>query len=268
MVVTSGGEPLQIPKTTVHGTASWVPEGVASSSADEDFGQVTLGSFTARRLVKVSLELVEDNAVDLVEYLAKEIGRSIGALENAGYIDGSGAGEPTGLLGQASLGKLGPAGQTNEITADDLIDLFYSVGPQYRHQAEWVMADSTVKAVRKLRDSNGDFLWAANPGVGGALPWAAPDTLLGLPIWNDPDMPAMAADAKSVLFGDLSAYMIRDVGAAGPQASERPIGAFSVIRLNERFMDGLQVGFLGYHRTDGNLIDQTGAVRYFQHGGS
>lgn len=268
-IVTGSGEQLQIPKTTVYGSASWVTEGSASTGNDSSFGQVTLYAFTARRLVKVSVELVQDNAVDLESHLAKAIGMSIGRLENTGYWVGSGVNQPTGLitvlqtLGAPGIGKTGATGQTIAITADDVIDLFFSVGPQYRANGEYVMNDSTVKAVRKLKDSTGNYLFATTPGSGGSLAYATPDTLQGKPLWSDPDVPAMAAGAYSVIFGDLSAYQIRDVGVAGPEAESRPIGAFSVIRLNERFMDGLQIGFLGYHRTDGNMIDQTGAVKSY-----
>jgi HK97 family phage major capsid protein len=268
-LVTGTGEALQIPKTTVYGQAEWVSEGSPSTSDDSSFGQLTLNAFTARRLVKVSVELVEDNAVDLVGHLSKAIGQSIGRLENTAYWNGSGTGQPTGLItalqtiGTAAKGKVGATGQTTSITADDILDLFYSVGPQYRINGEWALNDMTVKAVRKLKDATGNYLFSTTPGVGGSLAYSAPDTLQGKPLWSDPDIPQMASNAWSVVFGDMSAYQLRDVGVAGPEATERPVGAFSVIRLNERFMDGLQIGFLGYHRTDGGLIDQTGAIKAY-----
>lgn len=267
VIVTSTGEALQVPKTTAHGAASWVSEGTQSSASDETFGQVTLNAYTARRLEKVSVELVEDEAVGLIPYLGKAIGQAIGLLENDAYLNGtgSGGGEPTGLLSGSlvSAGKTGASGQTTSVVADDIFDLFYSVGPQYRTNAEWMMADSSVKVIRKLKDSTNNYIWSPTSGVASVLANGAPDTLLGKPMWSDPSMPTMAANAKSILFGDFSAYTIRDVGQAGPEASEKPIGAFGVIRMNERFMDGLQIGFLGYHRTDGNLIDQTGAIKAY-----
>lgn len=266
VIVTSTGEALQVPKTTAHGAAAWVAEGTQSSAVDETFGQVTLNAYTARRLVKVSVELVEDEAVGLVGYLGKAIGQAIGFLENDGYWNGlgSGSGQPTGLLTLVSAGKTGLTGQTTSVIADDIFDLFYSVGPQYRDNAEWAMADSSVKAIRKLKDSTNNYIWSPTSGVASVLANGAPDTLLGKPMWSDPSVPVMAANALSVVFGDFSAYTIRDVGQAGPEPSERPMGAFGVIRMNERFMDGLQIGFLGYHRTDGNLIDQTGAIKAYK----
>jgi HK97 family phage major capsid protein len=265
VIVTSNGEALQVPKTTAHGAAAWVAEGSASSGVDETFGQVTLNAYTSRRLIKVSVELVEDEAVGLIQYLGKAIGQAIGLLQNDAYLNGlgSGSGQPTGLIGQASSGKVGAAGQTLTVTADDIFDLFYAVGPQYRTNAEWMLADSSIKVIRKLKDSTNNYIWSPTSGVASVLANGAPDTLLGKNLWSDPNMPTMAANAKSILFGDFSAYTIRDVGRTGPDPDERPMGAFGVIRLNERFMDGLQVGFLGYHRTDGNLIDATGAVKYY-----
>jgi HK97 family phage major capsid protein len=263
VIVTSTGESLQIPKTTVHGAASWVSEGSPSSAADETFGQITLSSYTARRLVKVSVELVEDEAVGLVAYLGKAIGQAIGLLENDAYLNGDGSSAPQGLLSLLSAGKTGAAGQTTSITSDDVFDLFYSVGPQYRTNAEWLLADASVKALRKLKDSTNNYIWSPTTGVASVLANGAPDTLLGKPMWADPSMPTMAANAKSIVFGDFSAYTIRDVGRVGPDPDERPIGAFGVIRMNERYMDGLQIGFLGYHRSDGNLVDRTGALKAY-----
>lgn len=267
VIVTQAGENIQFPKTTAHGAATWQAEGSTFSSADETFGQVTLGAYKAVRLVKVSIELLQDNAVDLEGFLSKELGRAIGALENTAFVNGSGTSQPTGIIANATQGKQGATGQTAAVSADDVIDLFYSVPPQYRRSAEWQMADSTMKAIRKLKDSTGNYLWA--PGIGGygagaVLANGAPDTLLGRPIWDDPDVPAMSASAKSILFGDYSAYWIRDVGVVGPVAGEKGVGAFMVRRLEERFADSGEVGFLAWHRTDGNLIDQTAAVKYYQ----
>ena len=264
-IVTEAGESMQFPKTTAHGVANWVNEAAAITATDETVGQVTLSAYKAVRMVKVSIELLQDNAVDLEEYLGREIGRAIGALENTAFVNGSGASQPQGIVGVASSGKVGLTGQTTSIIADDLIDLFYSVAVPYRRLGEWMMADSTFKAIRKLKDTTNNYLWS--PALGGGSPstiaQGSPDLLLGRPVFDDPDMPVMAANAKSVLFGDFSAYLIRDVGAAGPAAGEKGTGGFAVRRLDERFADNLQVGFLGWHRTDGNLIDTTGAVRYY-----
>jgi HK97 family phage major capsid protein len=262
-IVTETGESLQVPKTTAHGAANWVNEAATISATDETFGQVTLGAYKAIRLIKVSIELLQDNAVDLEGYLSRELGRAIGALENTAYVAGTGASQPQGLVGVASSGKVGLAGQTVSLISDDLIDLFYSVAPGYRRSGEFQTADGTLKAIRKLKDTTGNYLWSPGFGGNGVLANAAPDTILGRPVWDDPDVPVMAANAKSILFGDFSAYWIRDVGVTGPLAGEKGVGAFFVRRLDERFADTGEVGFLAWHRTDGNLIDTTGAVKYY-----
>lgn len=242
---TAGGEDIQIPKTTAHGAAALVAEAGAVGTSDETFGQVTMQAFKYARLVKVSLELLEDTAIDLEGYLARELGRSIGALQNTHFVSGDAAAKPQGVVGAASVGKTGAGGQTTTIITDDLMDLFYSVSPPYRREGEWMANDGTIKAIRKLKDADNQYIW--QPGLVGD----EPDRLLGRPFHSDPDVPVMAANARSLVFGDLSAYMIRDVHG------------IAVRRLDERFADNLQVGFIAWMRSDGDLIDTTGAVKVY-----
>lgn len=258
VLVTGAGETIQVPKTTAHGAANWVAEAAQITATDETFGQASLGAFKAVRMAKVSFELLSDNAVDLEGYLSRELGRSIGQLENTGYVVGTGTTQPTGIVGSATLGKTGATGQTTSITSDDLIDLLYSLLPPYRRDAEWLLNDGTLKSIRKLKDSTGQYIWSAG------LTGDQPDRLLNKVIWDDPDVAVMAASAKSVICGDLSTYWIRDVGQAGPLSTEKGVGSFFVRRLDERYADTGQVGFLGWHRTDGTLCDTTGAVKYYQ----
>lgn len=242
---TASGEDIQLPKTTAHGAAALVAENAAVAAADETFGQVTLQAFTYARLIKVPLGLLEDSAIDLEAYLGKELGRSIGALQNTHFVNGDGAAKPQGIVGVSTLGKTGAAGQVTTVTTDDLMDLFYAVIPPYRRSGEWAANDSTLKAIRKLKDADNQYIW--QPGLVGD----EPDRLLGRPFHSDPDVPAMAASAKSIIFGDFSAYVIRDVRG------------IAVRRLEERFADNLQVGFIGWMRADGDLVDQTGAVKHY-----
>lgn len=258
---TASGQDLQVPKTTVHGAANWVSEAGAIAATDETFAQVTLKAYKAVRLAKVAIELLQDEAIDLESFLGRELGRAIGALEGTGYVVGTGSGQPQGIQGVATLGVTTVA--VAAVTADEIIDFFYSVPVQYRRDAEWMFADSTIKAVRKLKDTTNNYIWApGSGGVAAVLSNPQPDTLLGRPIYDDPDLPAMATGVKFGIFGDLSAYWIRDVGNPGPLGDVKGMGAFAVRRLDERYADNLQVGFLAYHRTDGNLIDTTGAVKY------
>jgi HK97 family phage major capsid protein len=145
-----------------------------------------------------------------------------------------------------ATGKVGATGQTLTVAGDDLIDLIHSVDPAYRNQnSRFMLADSSVKAVRKLKDTTGQYLW--QPG----LTAGSPDTLLGYAVSINQDMPVMAANAKSIIFGDISqAYVIRRVQGV------------AVKRFDERFADALQVGFLSFARYDGTVDDANAAKLY------
>ncbi len=240
VVTTSGGEALQVPSVSTHGTASWTAENAAYTASDEAFGQATLNAYKAATLIQVSEELLADSAFDLESYIRGEFGQRIGVLENTGYVVGDGSGKPTGVATQASAGVT--AAGAAAITTDELIDLYHSLLPPYRRSAVWVLKDSTIKLVRKLKDSTNQYLW--QPG----LQAGAPDTLLGKPLYADPDMPAATTGLVSVLFGDFSYYWIRDVNGVAFQ------------RLNELYAANGQVGFRVYHRTDGKLLN-TAAVK-------
>lgn len=245
VLTTEGGEDLPVPKTTAHGAATWVAEQGAFIVADETLGQITLKAYKAGRIIKVSEELLQDSAIDLEAYLAREAGRSIGALENAGYLTGGGTTVPTGISTVSTLGKAGATGQATSIIADDLIDLFYSVNQTYRRLGEWLLNDASIGIISKLKNANDDYIWRMGLQVG------EPDRLMGRPVFSDPDMPTMAASAESVLFGDLSTYYIRDVAGA------------TFRRLDEIYAGTGEVGFRVHHRTDGNLIDLSGAVKHY-----
>lgn len=240
VISTDSGETLQVPTVSSHGTASWVAENGSYSDSDDAFGQSSLSAYKAGTLIQVSEELLADSAFDLDSYIANEFGLRIGVLENTGYVVGDGSGKPTGVSTQASAGVTA-AGAT-AITAGELIDLYHSLLPPYRARASWVFKDSTIKLVRKLADSTGQFIW--QPG----LTAGAPDTLLGKPVYADPDMPAATTGLVSVLFGDFSYYWIRDVNGVAFQ------------RLNELYAANGQIGFRAYHRTDGKLLN-TAAVK-------
>ena len=240
IVTTDSGEALQVPSVTAHGTASWTAESAAYSASDETFGQATLNAFKAATLIKVSEELLADAAFDLEGYIRTEFGERIGVLENTGYVVGDGSGKPTGVATQATAGVT--AASATAITADELIDLFHSLSPPYRRNANWLFKDATIKTVRKLKDADNQYLW--QPG----LTAGQPDMLFGKPVYADPDMAAAAINAVTVLFGDFSHYWIRDVNGIAFQ------------RLNELYAENGQVGFRAYHRTDGKLLN-TAAVK-------
>lgn len=234
----------KIPVVTAHGAATWLDEEAAYQEGDETFGQALISAFKVGRLIKVSEELLQDSAFDIESYLAAEFARSIGAAEETAFVAGNGVGKPTGIVGSATQGKVGANGQTTSVTADDLIDLFHALKRPYRKQATWLLADPTAKAIRKLKDGNNDYLW--QPG----LVADKPDMLLGRPVEISDDVPAMAANAKSILFGAFKYYWIADRTG------------FSLQRLNELFAANGQVGFRGWKRTDGKLTLAETVVYY------
>lgn len=250
VLTTESGEPLQIPKTTSYSAAAIVAEAGSIGESDPQFGQVTLGAFKYAFIVDASSELLTDSAIDLVPFLARQGGRALGLGSSAHFVDGDGSDKPQGIVGASTTGKTGATSVAGAFTADDLIDLYYSVIEPYRVNAAWLMRDATLAAARKLKGSDNNYLW--QPG----LQAGEPSTLLGRPAYSDPNVPAVATSAKSVIFGDPSAYFIRDVSGV------------RVERSDHARWDNDLVSFRFILRTDGDLVDTTGAVKAFAGGAS
>ncbi len=213
-------------------------ENTQVSEQDVTFGQVSLDAYMyTSKLVRVSLQLLQDSAINLQSLLASLLGERIARIVNEHCTIGTGTDQPDGIVTASTLGKTGAAGQVDSVTTDDLVDLEHSIDPAYRRGAKWMFADSTLKVLKKLKDADGRFLWL--PG----LATREPDTILSYPFTVNQDVPAMAAGAKSILFGALHKYIIRDV-----------LG-IHMMRLNERYADYLQVGFMAFSRHDGELLD-------------
>jgi HK97 family phage major capsid protein len=244
---TSSGENIQVPKTTAHGTGALVAEAGSLAENDPVFGQTTLGAYKYGVLIQVSSELVSDTGVDLEGYLSMQAGRAIGNAFGTHLITGSGTSQPRGITIDTTLGVTGGTGVVGAFTADNLIDLHYSVIEPYRRSpnAMWLMRDATLGAVRKLKDTTNQYLW--QPG----LQAGAPDLLLGKPILTDPNVAAVALSAKSVVFGDLSQYFVRLAGG------------FRFERSDDFAFGNDLVSFRALVRGDGALIDLTGAVKHF-----
>ena len=233
-VITTSNGTHKIPVVASKGEASWIDENGAYPEDDDTFAQVNIDAHKVGTIIKVSEELLNDSAFNLESYFAQEFGRRIGTKEEEAFINGNGSSKPTGILTSAEVGVT--TASDKAITADELIDLFYSLKGVYRRNAVWVLNDTTVKAIRKLKDNNGQYIWQP------ALKDGDHDTLLGRPILTTGAMPEIAADAKPVIFGDLSYYWIGD----------RQGVTFK--RLNERYADMGQVGFLASKRVDGKLV--------------
>lgn len=246
---TSSGEPIALPKVTANSSAALTAETAQIAASDPTFGQISLSAYKYASLVQISRELIEDTSVDLLGYLAMEMGRAVSNQAGVDFVVGNGSSKPRGILTDATLGVTGVTGQTvpGNVTADGLIDLYYSVIAPYRNSADagWLMADATLGAVRKLKDTTGQYLWQPSLTAG------APDTLLGKPVHTDPNMPLVAVNAKSVLFGDISRYTVREVNQIRFEQS-----------ADFAFANDL-VTFKAVWRADGALTDVTGAVKYF-----
>lgn len=236
IIQTSSGD-RKIPVVATKGTASWIDEEGAYLESDDSFSQVSIGAYKLGTMIKVSEELLNDSVFDLESYISREFARRIGAKEEEAFFAGDGSGKPLGILAATGGAETGvTAASATAITADELIDLFYSLKAPYRRNAVWVLNDSTIKAIRKLKDNQGQYLWQPSLTAG------APDLLLGKPVRTSAYMPAIAADAKTIAFGDFSYYWIAD----------RQGRSFK--RLNELYAATGQVGFLASQRVDGKLI--------------
>ncbi len=236
VIQTSSGD-RKIPVVASKGSASWVDEEGAIPESDDSFGQVSIGAYKLGTMIKVSEELLNDSVFDPEAYMSREFARRIGSKEEEAFFTGDGTGKPLGVLAETGGAEVGvTAAAAAAFTADEIFDLFYSLKAPYRRNAVFVMNDASVKALRKLKDNNGQYLWQPSLTAG------APDTLLNRPVYTSAFMPAPAAGAKSVLFGDLSYYWVADRQGR------------SFRRLGELYAPTGQVGFLATQRVDGRLI--------------
>ena len=236
VIQTSSGE-RKIPVVASKGSANWIDEEGPYVDSDDSFGQVTIGSFKLGTTIKVSEELINDSVFDLENYISKEFARRIGSREEEAFFTGDGNGKPLGFLAAKGGADVGvTASSATAITADEIIDLYYSLKTPYRKNAVWILNDATVKAVRKLKDSTGQYLWQSS------LTEGTPDKLLGRPVYTSAYMPTAAAGAKTIAFGDFKYYWIADRQGR------------SFRRLNELYATTGQVGFIGSQRVDGKLI--------------
>lgn len=218
------------------------------TETDVVFSQVTFNAYIGTSdIILAPLALMQDSYFDLDGFLARALGTRLGRLKNNKCTVGSGTNEPTGIVTAAvAAGNtvVGPTGTSTAWTYNNIVDLLHSVDPAYRDNpmSAFMFADSTLKITRKLVDGNARPLW--QPGLNAGFGSGFPATILDKPYVINNDMAAMAANADSALYGDLSKYKVRNVA-----------GGVTVMRLVERYADFLQVGFLAFLRFDGNLID-------------
>lgn len=235
-IKTASGD-RKIPIVATTGTASWVDENAAIPESGPTFEQKTLSAYKLATMVKISEELLADSAFNLEDYMAREFARRFAVAEEAAFCTGNGTGKPTGVFDSTKGASAGiTAAKTDTFTADELIDLFYSLRAPYRSKAMWFMNDTTVKIVRKLKDNNGQYIWQP------ALTAGAPDMIFGRPYKTSVAAPEATTGNTAVLFGDFKYYWIADRKSR------------TIRRLNELFAVNGQVAFLGTERLDGCLI--------------
>lgn len=234
---TTASNAHKIPVVATRGKAMWTEENGAITDSDTSFGQKTIGAHKLCALTKVSEELLNDSAFDLESYFNQEFARRIGEAEEEAFVIGDGSAKPYGIFDDSEGGEVGvTAASTVTITADELIDLYYSLKAPYRKNGVWLLNDSTVNSIRKLKDSNGQYLWQPSIKDGET------DILLGKPVYTSSSIANAASGTKPIAFGDLSYYWIGD----------RQGVTFK--RLNELYAANGQVGFLATKRVDARLI--------------
>ena len=234
-IQTSGGD-RKIPVITAKGEAAWLEEEEAYTLSDDTFGQISLSAYKVGTAIKISEELLNDSVFDLPSYIAKEFARRIGAKEEEAFLIGDGKGKPTGVFSETGGAENGGTTSTANITFDDMIELFYSLKSPYRKKAVWLLNEQTIKMLRKIKDSNGQYIW--QPSISAGIP----DTILNRPYVTSVYAPTAEAGKKALAFGDFSYYWIADRQGR------------SLKRLNELFAMNGQVGFLASQRVDGRLI--------------
>jgi HK97 family phage major capsid protein len=239
IIRTESGQELPWPTLNDTGnTGAILAENTQVSEQAMTFSQLVLDAYKyTSKLVLVSVELLQDSSINIPEIVGTALGERIGRITNTHFTTGTGSSQPNGVVTASTQGKVGTTGQTTSVIYEDLVDLQHSVDPEYRQRARWMFADSTLKVIKKLKDGDDRPLWAAGIAV------REPDTILGHPFTVNQAVAAMAANAKSILFGDFSKYKIRDVRNV------------TLLRLDERYADFHQVAFLAFSRHDGDLLD-------------
>ena len=213
--------------------ALWIEEGGALTFGDAAFDQKFLDAHKLHVAIKVTEELLYDNAFQLEKWIIEEFGKALANAEEDAFLNGDGNGKPNGLFKDAQTGV---TIDSVDITADDVIDLVYSLKRPYRKNASFITNDGTLGVIRKLKDDNGNYLWQPSLQAG------QPDTLLGYSIHTSQFAPVLAAGNVAMAFGDYNYYNIGDRGRRAFQ------------ELKQLFAGNGMVGFVMKERVDGLLI--------------
>lgn len=234
-ITTSGEHKINIAATKP--AAAWIEEGGALTFGDATFDQIIMDAHKLHVAIKVTEELLYDNAFNLENYIMQQFGKALANAEEDAFINGTGTGQPLGILAATGGADVGiTAKSATAITADEIIDLIYSLKRPYRKSAAFLLNDQTLAAIRKLKDNYGQYLWQPSLQAG------EPDRILGYAAYTSPYFPAIAAGKAAVAFGDFSYYNIGDRGTR------------SFAELKELFAGNGMVGFVAKERVDGKLV--------------
>lgn len=250
---TATGNPIPMPlEDDTTNVATIIAEAVSlTTSTDAIFTNITLGAFTYRSLVRVSLELLQDSAFDLEAYIARKLGIRLARGFNAHASIGTNSGQPQGVFNAsvgASIGHTAPTGNVTTFPYLSLVATEHSLDPGYRANAQWMFHDVVLQAIKSQLDTTGRPIWQPNYHAATDLnsPFTAfGGTILGYGYTINQDAPVLAANARAVAFGDFSSYYVRQVSN------------MMLIRASERFIDQGQIGFYVFARMDGKYANPT-----------
>lgn len=227
-ITTSGEHRINVAATKP--AAAWIEEGAALTWGDATFDQILMDAHKLHVAVKVTEELLYDNAFGLENYLLTQFGKALANSEEDAFLNGDGTGKPTGIFNATGGGQI--AGTlSGAVKTDDVIDLVYALKRPYRKNASFIMNDKTLASLRKLKDNNGAYLWQPSYQAG------EPDKVLGYTVYT-----SAYAPENAVAFGDFKYYNIGDRGSR------------SFKQLNELFAGNGMIGFVAKERVDGKLV--------------
>lgn len=233
-ITTSGEHKINIAATKP--AAAWIEEGGALTFGDATFDQIILDAHKLHVAIKVTEELLYDNAFNLENYIITQFGKALSNAEEDAFINGTGVGQPLGILAETGGAQVGVTSETAEPTADDCINLVYSLKRPYRKNAVFLTNDKALAYLRTLKDLNGQYLWQPSMKEG------EPDRFLGYKVYTSPFFPEPQPNKACVAFGDFSYYNIGDRGTR------------SFAELKELFAGNGMIGFVAKERVDGKLV--------------
>lgn len=255
-LVTSDGRPLSYP--TSDGTAEEgeiVAENTSATDDDIEFGTVALNTFKfSSKVITIPIELLQDTVVDVLGLINARVRDRIGRIQNRMFTVGTGSGQPNGIVTGSSVGKAGATGQTVTVLYDDLVDLTDSIDIAYLEAGmplKFMCSQTTRRVVRKIKDTAGRPIWTPSYDLGMSA--GASDLLMGYALEINNNMASPGANNKSIGFGDISKYMIRD-------AMDITLFKFE----DSAFIKKGQIGFLAWARSGGNMPDNS-AFKTYQH---